>query len=83
MIITISREYGSGGRRIGKQLAQLLNIAYYDREIVAKAAEKSGYPNIKQFYRIFSAREEISPAAYRRIQKQLRSETKDEKEALP
>lgn len=44
MIITISREYGSGGRRIGKQLAQLLNIAYYDREIVAKAAEKSGYP---------------------------------------
>ena len=44
MIITISREYGSGGRRIGQQLANLLNIAYYDREIVAKAAETSGYP---------------------------------------
>lgn len=44
MIITISREYGSGGRRIGKRLAEIFNISYYDREIVAKAAEKSGYP---------------------------------------
>ena len=44
---------------------------------IVDVAEKSGYPNIKQFYRIFSAREEISPAAYRKIQKQLRSNTKE------
>lgn len=39
---------------------------------IAEVAEKSGYPNLKQFYRIFSAREEISPAAFRKIQRQLR-----------
>lgn len=44
MIITISREYGSGGRRIGKKLAEILGISYYDKEIVAAAVEKSGYP---------------------------------------
>ncbi len=41
-IITISRELGSGGRTIGKMIANQLNIPYYDREIIDKAAEKSG-----------------------------------------
>lgn len=41
-IITISREFGSGGRELGKRLAESLGIAYYDREIVAALAEKSG-----------------------------------------
>ena len=39
-IITISREFGSGGREIGKRLADALGYAYYDREIVTAIAEK-------------------------------------------
>ncbi|MCI5595251.1 MAG: cytidylate kinase-like family protein [Lachnospiraceae bacterium] len=41
-IITISREFGSGGRYIGEQVAKALNIPYYDKKIIAKAAEQSG-----------------------------------------
>ena len=39
-IITISREFGSGGRELGKRLAYALGFAYYDREIVSSIAEK-------------------------------------------
>ncbi len=42
IIITISREYGSGGRLVGKKLAQLLNIPFYDNELITLAAEKTG-----------------------------------------
>ncbi len=41
-IITISREFGSGGREVGKRLAEAMGIAYYDREIITAVAEKSG-----------------------------------------
>lgn len=41
-IITISREFGSGGREIGKRLADTLNFAYYDREIIAEIAKETG-----------------------------------------
>lgn len=41
-IITISREFGSGGREFGKRLAEGLGIAYYDREIITAVAQKSG-----------------------------------------
>ncbi len=41
-IITIGRELGSGGRTIGKLVANRLGIPYYDRELTDKAAEKSG-----------------------------------------
>ncbi|HBG40791.1 MAG TPA: cytidylate kinase-like family protein [Porphyromonadaceae bacterium] len=41
-IITISREFGSGGRELGKRLAKILNIAYYDHEIITMIASKSG-----------------------------------------
>ena len=40
-IITVSREFGSGGREIGKRLSDALNIAYYDREIVTAIAEST------------------------------------------
>ncbi|MCB6994405.1 DUF6198 family protein [bacterium 210820-DFI.6.37] len=43
MIITISREFGSGGREVGKRIAEKLDIAYYDSELVKMAAEESGY----------------------------------------
>lgn len=42
IIITISREFGSGGREIGEKLAKELNIPFYDKEIILKAAEDSG-----------------------------------------
>ena len=41
-VITISREYGSGGRDIGRLVAQKLGIPVYDKEIIMKAAESSG-----------------------------------------
>ena len=42
-IITISREFGSGGRFIGEEVAKKLGIAYYDKNIIGQIAEKSGY----------------------------------------
>ena len=39
-IITLSREFGSGGRELGKRLADALGIAYYDKEIVNEIAKK-------------------------------------------
>ena len=41
-IITISREFGSGGRFIGEEVAKKLGIAYYDKSIIGQIAEKSG-----------------------------------------
>ncbi len=41
-IITISREFGSGGRELGKRLADILGFDYYDREIITAIAEKKG-----------------------------------------
>lgn len=40
-IITIGREFGSGGREVGKRLAQRLGIAYYDHEIIVELAKKT------------------------------------------
>lgn len=42
-IITISREFGSGGREVGKRLADLLGFRYYDKEIITAVAEKSNF----------------------------------------
>ena len=42
-IITISREFGSGGRFIGEEVAKKLGIAYYDKDIIGQIAEKSGF----------------------------------------
>lgn len=42
-IITISREFGSGGRTIGRKVAKQLGIPCYDKELIEKIAEESGY----------------------------------------
>ena len=42
-IITISREYGSGGRFIGEEVAKKLGIKYYDKDIIREIAEQSGF----------------------------------------
>ncbi|MFA9465267.1 MAG: DUF6198 family protein [Velocimicrobium sp.] len=44
VIITISREYGSGGRKIAQELAKNLGFAYYDRKIIEIAAKESKLP---------------------------------------
>ena len=41
-VVSISREFGSGGRIIGKRLAERLGIPCYDRTLIQKTAEKSG-----------------------------------------
>ncbi|MBP3887209.1 MAG: cytidylate kinase-like family protein [Cellulosilyticum sp.] len=42
LIITIGRQYGSGGRLVGKKLAEALGISFYNREIIELAAQQSG-----------------------------------------
>lgn len=42
LIITVGRQYGSGGRAIGKKLAEALGISFYNREIIELAAKRSG-----------------------------------------
>ena len=41
-IITIGRQFGSGGREIGEKLAQKLNIPFYDKDLLKRAAKESG-----------------------------------------
>ena len=41
-IITVSREFASGGRELGKRLSDLLGFDYYDREIITAIAENKG-----------------------------------------
>ena len=42
-VITIGRQLGSGGREVGRRLAEKLHIAYYDSEILSLAAKESGF----------------------------------------
>jgi cytidylate kinase len=42
-IITISRQYGSGGREIGERIATQLGYAYYDRELIKRAAQEGDF----------------------------------------
>lgn len=42
IILTIGRQFGSGGREIGQRLAKELGIGYYDKELITVAARESG-----------------------------------------
>lgn len=42
-IITISRQFGSGGRAIGRELAKLMDVPFYDNEIISRAAKETGF----------------------------------------
>lgn len=62
-VITIARSYGSGGRIIGRKLAENLNIAYYDRNLIYLASDKSGMDA-----RLFSEHDEsVKPTFIERI----------------
>lgn len=52
VVITISRQLGSGGAYIGKQLAQKLDIAYMDREIINQAAKQLFVPTSEELFRV-------------------------------
>ena len=68
-MITISREFGSGGRTIGKEVAEKLGIPCYDEELINKIAEKSGFakeyiadrgeyaPSVNWFVNMFGGRD--------------------------
>ncbi len=45
-IITINRTFGSGGREVGKRLADSLKTAYYDKELLAKIAKETGLAEV-------------------------------------
>lgn len=42
-IITISRQFGSGGRTVGREVAEKLGLPFYDQELIEKIAEESGF----------------------------------------
>ena len=50
LIITIEREYGSGGRIVGRKLAEELGLHFYDDEILKMASEKSAVG--EEFFRL-------------------------------
>ncbi len=50
IVITIGRQFGSGGREFGKLLSESLGIAYYDKELLCEAAKSAGV-NLKFFER--------------------------------
>ena len=43
VIVTIDREFGSGGHEVAKRLAERLGVPFYDEEIIARAAKSTGY----------------------------------------
>lgn len=61
-VITIGRQFGSGGREIGKLVADKLGIGYYDKELLIEAANQSGMSE-----HIFEEADERSPRFYSNI----------------
>ena len=58
-IITIGRQYGSGGHEIGQNLASKLNIPYYDKELLKRAAQDSG-----MCHEIFEHHDEVPTSSF-------------------
>lgn len=59
LIITVGREYGSGGHDIAKALAARLNLPFYDNELITLAAEKSGLGE-----KAFATAEQVSTSVF-------------------
>lgn len=71
IIVTVARQHGSGGRLIGKKLAELLGVPYYDKELIFLTAKKTGFAedfvqeveerqNVSLLYSIYSATNTVS-----------------------
>lgn len=73
-VITVGRQFGSGGRELGKALARELGISYYDKELLVEAARRAGvdpayfesrderFPNF--FHGLFSFSMGVTPMCY-------------------
>ena len=62
LVITIEREYGSGGRVLGKTLSEQLGIPYYDDDIIRKASEQSAVG--EQFFREYDEKAGKTPLIF-------------------
>ncbi len=76
MVITISREYGSGGRAIGRKLADRLGIDFVDRDILAKLVDES-YSIEEAQAKLLASRNSIVKNIYAALGFAAPSETKD------
>ena len=61
-VIAIGRQYGSGGREIGRMVADMLGVKYYDKELLIEAAKASGVKT-----EFFEAADERSPRLFRNL----------------
>ena len=68
VIITIARQYGSGGREIGERVAKLLGIPLYDKEIIHDADLTIPHPLILQREFVYRPLFEIAPEAEQFLQ---------------
>ena len=59
VVITIARHYGSGGRTVGKMLAERLGISFYDKQIIQMASDESGI-DVKLFGKVVAGEKVIS-----------------------
>lgn len=65
-VIVIGRQFGSGGRRLARLLAERMNLPYYDRELLKEAAEKLGFaPSV------FADSDERRPSRFRTLSSHL------------
>ena len=62
LVITIEREYGSGGRVLGQQLSELLGIEYYDDDIIKTASETSAVG--EQYFRLYDEKPAKNPLIF-------------------
>ncbi|MDE6010412.1 MAG: cytidylate kinase-like family protein [Muribaculaceae bacterium] len=62
LIVVVGRQFGSGGRKIGRMLADEFGLAYYDKEVLSEAAQRLGFSQ-----EIFSRYDEKRPSAFRSL----------------
>lgn len=62
MIVVVGRQFGSGGRKIGRRLADEFGLAYYDKEVLSEAAQRLGFSQD-----IFARYDERRPSAIRSL----------------
>lgn len=62
MIVVVGRQFGSGGRKIGRRLAEDFGLSYYDKEVLSEAAKRLGFSQ-----EIFAKYDEKRPSALRSL----------------
>lgn len=65
-IISIGRSFGAGGRAIGRELSRILEIPFYDQELLKEAARECGFPSD-----VFARVDEKRPSALKRLVTQM------------